>query len=115
MYLFRIHIRPGGGSADMHSTFNYCLRNGLLGVGWRAPNLNHTAEWETYYQAASGTHPNLNVCKYIQRWVGKDDLVWTRSPPPCRYYLARVSSGWEYWNSDEARKSDIDVANIFRC
>ena len=33
MYVFRIHIRPSGGSADMRTTFNYCLKNGLLGVG----------------------------------------------------------------------------------
>lgn len=33
MYVFRIHIRPQGGSVDMRTTFNYCQKNGLLGVG----------------------------------------------------------------------------------
>jgi hypothetical protein len=31
MYVFRIHIRPSGGAADMPTTFNYCLKNGILG------------------------------------------------------------------------------------
>lgn len=40
--------------------------------------------------------------------------MWTRDPAG-RYYLARVLSGWEYWQTEEARRLDIDIANIFRC
>lgn len=114
MYLFRIHIRPGGGSAEMKTTFQYCLDEKLLGVGWRIEGPN-TKDWDQYYREASKTHPDLNVCSYIHKWVSAGDLVWTRSPAPCQYYLACVKSGWEYWSSHEARDQDIDIANIFHC
>lgn len=113
MYLFRIHIRPQGGSADMETTFNYCLKNNILGVGWRTPSNRHTKIWEEYSSEASRQYDNLNVCKYIQKWVSEGDLVWTRDAAG-RYYLARVKSRWEYWISQEAVEQDIDVANVFR-
>jgi hypothetical protein len=114
MYLFRIHIRPQGGSADMQTTFDYCLKHGLLGVGWRTPSGNNTKDWDTYFSEASEEYDNLQLCAYIRKWVGEDDLVWTRDPHG-RYYLARVNSGWEYWTTEEAEANDIDIANIFRC
>ncbi len=45
--------------------------------------------------------------------MSEGDLVWTRNTAG-KYYLARVTSGWEYWTSQEANDLDIDVANIFR-
>lgn len=115
MYLFRIHIRPGGGSADMKETFKYCLKNGLLGVGWRIESNKNTTDWDEYLNEASKIHKNLNVCKYIKKWVGDGDgdLVWTRDISG-EYYLAKVISGWEYWVDQEAIDKDIDIANIFR-
>lgn len=114
MYVFRIHIRPGGGSADMQVTFDYCLRERILGVGWRTRSGRNTRQWDEYYEEASREHKKLAVCKYICRWVTPGDLVWTRDP--CgHYYLARVLSGWEYWATEEARQLDIDIANFFRC
>ena len=113
MYLFRIHLRPGGGSADMQETFEYCLRNGLLGVGWRTESHQNTANWDEYFAEASRIHDNLNVCKYIKKWVNSGDLVWTRDTNG-QYYLARVISGWEYWIDQESIERDIDIANIFR-
>jgi len=113
MYLFRIHIRPSGGSADMEKTFDYCLRNGILGVGWRLNSIKKTTNWNEYFNEASTIHDNLSICKYIKKWVGKDDLVWTRDAGG-QYYLSRVLSGWEYWMTQEAIDLDIDIANIFR-
>ncbi|MEA2103231.1 MAG: hypothetical protein U9P79_01125 [Candidatus Cloacimonadota bacterium] len=113
MYLFRIHIRPGGGSASMEDTFEYCLKNGLLGVGWRTETNKNTTDWDEYFGEASGIHDNLNVCHYIKKWVGKDDLVWTRDMAG-EYYLARVISGWEYFVDGESIEKDIDIANVFR-
>ena len=114
MYVFRIHIRPQGGTADMYTTFDYCLRNRLLGVGWRTNSQNNTKNWDEYFNEAFQIHDNLQICKYIQEWVSEGDLVWTRDAEG-QYYLARVTSGWEYWASPEANELDIDVANIFRC
>lgn len=114
MYVFRIHIRPQGGSADMKTTFDYCVRNGILGVGWRTPSDRNTKNWDEYFTEASQTHGKLQVCKYIHKWVSAGDLVWTRDASG-NYYLALVTSGWEYWTTEESRRLDIDIANIFRC
>jgi len=97
----------------MHTTFDYCLRNGLLGVGWRTNSHRNTKKWDEYFNEASQIHSNLQICKYIKKWVSEGDLVWTRDAGG-QYYLARVISGWEYWTSQEANDLDIDVANIFR-
>jgi len=78
MYLFRIHIRPNGGSADIRKTFDYCLRNGVLGVGWRLNSIKNTKNWDDYFKDASQIYDDLSICKYIKKWVNKDDLVWTR-------------------------------------
>jgi hypothetical protein len=46
----------------MHKTFDYCLRNGVLGVGWRVESLPNTFDWHEYYSKASLIHENLQVC-----------------------------------------------------
>ena len=112
MYLFRIHIRPGGGSANMEDTFRYCLKNEILGVGWRVEAKTSILDWDEYIEEASKIHDNLNVCKYIKKWVSEGDLVWTRDTHG-EYYLSKVLSGWEYWMNQEAIEHDIDIANIF--
>jgi hypothetical protein len=98
----------------METTFDYCMRNDILGVGWRTSSDQNTNNWDEYYEEASQEHENLQVCKYIQKWVSPGDLVWTRAPSG-EYYLARVSSGWGYWTTEESRIEDIDIANVFRC
>jgi hypothetical protein len=90
------------------------VREGILGVGWRTASNRNTKNWDEYYKEASQAHENLQVCKYIRKWVSPGDLVWTRDASG-RYYLARVTSGWEYWTTEESRRLDIDIANIFRC
>jgi hypothetical protein len=97
----------------MPTTFDYCLKNGILGVGWRTNSNKNTKNWDEYFNEASQIHDNLQICKYINKWVNEGDLVWTRDAAG-QYYLARVTSGWEYWTSQEANDLDIDVANIFR-
>ena len=112
--LFRIHIRPHGGNKDMYATFQYCLDNGVLGVGWRVDEINETQEWEVYDRLAAPLYDSLQQPRYIHDNVTQGDLAWTRDPDG-RYFLARVRSGWEYWTTPEGREMDIDIANIFRC
>lgn len=112
MRLFRIHIRPGVHSANKQA-FEYCIKNGLLGVGWRTESNKNTTDWDEYLNEASKKYKNLNVCKYIKKWIRPDDLVWTRDLRG-DYYLSKVTSGWEYWMDNEAIVKDIDIANIFR-
>jgi len=82
MYVFRIHIRPSGGSADMATTFDYCLKNGILGVGWRTNSNKNTKNWDEYFKEASQIYDKLQICKYINKWVSEGDLVWTRCRLP---------------------------------
>ena len=101
----------------MVTTFQYCLDNGLLGVGWRLyppSKLRRTKNWDEYYRKACRIYDDLRICEYIYRWIQKGDLVWTRDPDG-QYYLARVKSGWEYWTTRKGIDDDIDIANIFRC
>lgn len=85
----------------------------MLGVGWRTDTNRNTTVWDEYFDEATKIHDNLNVCKYINKWVGKNDLVWTRDLGG-EYYLARVVSGWEYFVDRESIEKDIDIANVFR-
>ena len=114
MYLYRIHIRPQGGTAPVDAAFSHCLKHHVLGVGWRVDGLCATQNWEEYEARAKLEYKDLQVCRYIHTWVSSGDLVWTRDPRG-QYYLARVKSGWEYWTNKESRNLDIDIANVFRC
>ena len=98
----------------MDATFQYCLDNHFLGVGWRVEELASTEDWEVYEQAAMPKHESIQQPRYIYNNVQPGDLVWTRGRDG-QYYLARVTSPWEYWTSAEGRERDIDIANIFRC
>ena len=112
--LFRIHVRPHGGNTDMYTTFQYCLANGVLGVGWRVDEINETTDWEVYERLAATWHDSIQQPRYIYGNIKQGDLVWTRDPDG-KYFLARIKSGWEYWTTPEGREMDIDIANIFRC
>lgn len=114
MNIFRIHIKPGGGNKNFEQTFNYCINQSVLGVGWRTNELTSTRNWDDFYEVASKKYDKLTICSYINRNVRKDDLVWTRDREG-KYYLAKVESGWEYFTTEKSRKENIDIANIFRC
>ena len=114
MNVHRIHIRPTGGNDDMTMTFQYCLDYQILGVGYRIPDHNEIQNWDDYHNIAVDIHKELRACQYIHDWVNNEDLAWTRDPKG-KYYLARVTSGWEYWMAQEAIEENIDIANIFRC
>lgn len=106
-----------GGTDDMFATFRYCLDNGILGVGWRVDGLANTDIWEVYEQVAlpaHGSRKELQQPRYIYEKVEPGDLVWTRDPDG-RYYLARVTAGWNYWTTPEGQEMNIDIANVFRC
>lgn len=123
MQVFRIKINPGG-TASQDDTFQYCLDNKLLGVGWRIqpPNqLRSTKNWDVYAtkvkEEMGYDEKALKKVKRIKERVRKNDLVWTRGVGRYagKYYLARVKEEWEYWNPPEASERDIDIANIVRC
>lgn len=112
MYLFRLHIRPQGGTSDVKTTFEYCIRNKILGVGWRVDGSLNTTDAETYLKAAEQFGHNTQMVKYIQKYVRPGDLVWTRSETG-QYYLAKVTSGWRYESIVQPEGENIDLGNIF--
>jgi hypothetical protein len=59
----------------MAETFDYCLSERILGVGWRTETNNSTRDWDTFYSEAITIHENLNTCKYMKKRVGEGCLV----------------------------------------
>ncbi|WP_068329876.1 hypothetical protein [Psychrobacter sp. P2G3] len=112
MNIFRMHIKPGG-KASRKTTFDYCIDNNLLGVGWQVRDVNNTKNWEDYYEKAKEKYGKVNQCAYIHKHVKVDDLVWTRDKSK-GYFLAKVVSEWEYFNSEASINENIDIVNIFR-
>lgn len=109
-----MHIRPKGGASKSKKSFEYCISSGLLGVGWRANEVDTSLEWEDYVSSfrEHQTHKLPSRVSYIRKRIKVDDLVWTRDTSG-KYYVAKVLSGWEYLASDEARA--VDIVNVFRC
>ena len=115
MRVYRLHIRPKGGLADPVRSFAYCLREHVLGVGWQVePPAGATLTWEQYEALAIQEHgsADLSRVRFLHDHVRPDDLVWTRDMNG-RYYLGRVRSPWEYFDTPDGR--DADIANVVRC
>ena len=43
----------------MADTFAYCLKHGILGVGWRVDEIEGTTDWDAFYTAAADIHDDL--------------------------------------------------------
>lgn len=113
MTVFRIHIRPHGGDNDPKKSFKYCLKEGVLGMGWAVVD-GAELDWGDYIAAAEQMYEyeELHRVRYLHREVKENDLIWTRDTMG-RYYLGRVISPWEYLATAEALRADI--VNICRC
>jgi len=121
----RLHIRPTGGKADPVFSFAYCLREGVLGVGWQVEAPAGTPlTWELYEKLAieeHGSAKEISRARYLHDRVGVGDLIWTRDMDG-KYYLARVTASktegdscpvWEYFDTADGR--DADIVNVVRC
>ena len=62
----------------MKDSFDYCLKNEILGVGWQIDSTKKPASWDAYIQEAEQIYDNLQVPKYIKKWVSEGDLDFTR-------------------------------------
>lgn len=116
MRVFRIHIRPSGGAGDTAASFAYCLREGVLGLGWQVelPACGSEPGWELYERLAKEKfgRKGLHSARFLYENVREDDLIWTRDTLGT-YYLARVLSPWEYLDTPKGR--DADITNVVRC
>lgn len=73
-------------------SFEYCLTNQLLGVGWQIQlEPNERIDWNTYEKRAIDKYEKIPIVSYIKKSVDRDDLVWTRDLHG-QYYLGRVIS-----------------------
>lgn len=114
MTVYRIHIRPKGGLANPKLSFDYCLKESVLGLGWQTESQNSNASWEEYEAEAARIYGSgeLSRLRYLKNNLKENDLVWTRDAEG-NYYLAKVVSEWEYFSNSEAQ--DADIVNIVRC
>jgi len=114
MSVYRIHIRPKGGLANPKVSFDYCLKEKVLGLGWQTNTKNNGISWKDYEEEASGIYGTgeLSRVRYLKDKLKKDDLIWTRDAEG-KYYLGKVTSEWEYYSNSEAQ--DADIVNVVRC
>jgi hypothetical protein len=114
MNVFRIHIRPTGGLKDSKLPFDYCLKEGVLGLGWQTESQTNSASWESYEAEASEQYGTKGISRvrYLKNNVKQNDLIWTRDTEG-HYFLGKVNSEWEYFTNPEAQAADI--VNIVRC
>ena len=113
--VYRIHIRPGGGANNQEMSFAYCLKHGVLGMGWSVEETGKSSlSWDEYIVAAERKYGYKDVqnIRYLHREVKENDLIWTRDTMG-RYYLGRVISPWEYLANEESLQADI--VNFCRC
>jgi hypothetical protein len=121
MRVYRLHIRPDAGV----NSFEYCLKQQVLGVGWQVHvKPRDRLTWDKYEEAASKRYSDsgeLSRVRYLHDNVKPNDLIWTRDTAG-KYYLARVraargksraDSAWEYLDTPLGREADI--ANVVRC
>jgi hypothetical protein len=118
--VFRLHIRPGGGSADSALSFAHCLAEKVLGLGWAVglpPETRPT--WDEYealakeeHRGENGEEADLGRVRFLHNRVRARDLIWTRDTRG-KYYLAKVESPWEYHETPASRAPDI--VNFVRC
>jgi hypothetical protein len=115
MQVFRLHIRPKGGFADHFFSFDYCLRENVLGLGWPLDSPPESAvTWEQYEKLATEKYgsKDLTRVRFLHREVRPNDLIWTRDKNS-KYYLAQVQSPWQYFDTEDGRNADI--TNVVKC
>lgn len=114
--IFRLHVRPTRDSVSKHASFDHCLANGVLGLGWPLQHpTERTIDWNAYSTEAKvlyGSDHAISRVRYLHDRVKPDDLIWTRTLAN-EYYLARVLEPWRYDDSGVAYHADM--TNVVRC
>lgn len=113
--VFRIHIRPDGGTTDPAEAFDFCVQEQVLGMGWAVSSTTPgKLDWEAYETLAAEQYgtDQLSRVRYLHVNVAPDDLLWTRDTRG-NYYIGRVLTSWEYLDTPRSRHAD--VVNVVRC
>lgn len=107
--IWRLHLKPGARQVDPGE---FCIRQGVLGVGWAVEPDTDDLDWDTYYRRATdqyynqgdkGWWPALNALKNT---AGVGDLCWTRKANG-KYWLGKITGEWQYRNPPEFKMADI--------
>ncbi|MGH7073567.1 MAG: hypothetical protein ACREFD_05115 [Stellaceae bacterium] len=110
--LWRIHIRPGEKGFNTTLSYELCLKEKVIGVGWQV-EADGLLSLEKYLQRLADTYPEessagTSAVRLLAQ-MGVGDLVWMRSRQGV-YHLCKVKGPWEYRSAREYR--DVDVVNI---
>jgi|GEM_PF-1018273 len=114
MNLFRIQNNSKH-SDDPKRTFQYCIDNKILGLGYAVDSEHDITNWDEYtrlakniYNKSNINYDNFYTVERMHEKVKSGDFCWTRSPDG-EYYLAKATSGWYYKYNNE----EIDIVNVF--
>ena len=101
--LWRLHLRPVG--KDPKDVVRYCLKEGILGVGWRGPDEARGMCGEEYMEKHRKHRGKVPAVRDFMR-VKEKDLIWARDAEG-GYLLGRVKSMPEpRWDCD-AKQYDM--------
>lgn len=114
MNIWRINLKSS--SINNINPRQFCLLNGIVGVGWRISEKTEKAlEWTEYNKRASAMYGDKSwksALNAIKHRMQIDDLIWTRDRQN-NYYLGRITSDWQY--QSEIENLEADVVNIRNC
>lgn len=110
MKVWRINLKTAAEGVDPRQ---FCLQQGILGVGWSVPG-DEAVSWVEYVAKADAEYGKTwsSAVRGLRDRMEVDDLVWTRDRGGI-YWLARVTGEWEYRGSVANRKAD--VVNVRAC
>lgn len=112
-HIWRINLKSDGKDPQ-----NFCLTEGVVGVGWALEPKGAICDWEKYYEAGKqkyfnnkdrGWWPAVNA---IRNKMQLNDLCWTRKKNG-DYYLGRINGEWKYEGDGEFWENDI--VNVRSC
>ncbi len=113
MDIWRIHLKSD--AKNNINPRNYCLENGLVGVGWKIEHNNEPVTWESYFEKGQNDYGDSSWCTALDTLKNRiqiNDLIWTRDLSG-NYFLGRISSEWFYDTSQSAINADI--VNVRNC
>lgn len=117
--VWRVHIRPTGGTAgvDYAGSYKLCVEKNIVGIGWQIASREAYSDVplslnDYLREAAKAYSDGVSWKTAINRLrdMSQNDLVWIRSPRPNHYHLCRIVGPWDYRGGREYR--EVDVVNV---
>lgn len=111
--IWRLQLRPKG--HDPEQVVAFCHKRSVLGMGWSVDaDPGENISWKEYKERFVVQYKRkLKKDDNVRLWneeVKIGSLVWTKTPNPAEYLLARVTGEWRYEPADEFKA--VGMANI---